>query len=95
MYIALVSDTETEGQLYDYANTQVGERISILPGVSQVAVYGTQSAVRIKADPIGDGRPQHHAGRPDQRRSRTAPATPAPASSTGRIAPSCCSRKGS
>jgi HAE1 family hydrophobic/amphiphilic exporter-1 len=50
-YIGLVSDTATEGQLYDYANTQVGERISILPGVSQVAVYGTQSAVRIKADP--------------------------------------------
>jgi hydrophobic/amphiphilic exporter-1 (mainly G- bacteria), HAE1 family len=51
MYIAMVSDTVTEGQLYDYANTQVGERISILPGVSQVSVYGTQSAVRIKADP--------------------------------------------
>ncbi len=51
MYIALVSDTATEGQLYDYANTQVGERLSILSGVSQVAVYGTQSAVRIKADP--------------------------------------------
>jgi hydrophobic/amphiphilic exporter-1 (mainly G- bacteria), HAE1 family len=51
MYIALVSDTATEGQLYDYANTQVGERLSILPGVSQVAVYGTQSAVRVKADP--------------------------------------------
>jgi HAE1 family hydrophobic/amphiphilic exporter-1 len=51
MYIAMASDTVTEGQLYDYANTQVGERISILPGVSQVAVYGTQTAVRIKADP--------------------------------------------
>jgi len=51
MYIAIVSDTETEGQLYDYANTQIGERISILPGVSQVAIFGTQSAVRIKADP--------------------------------------------
>ena len=51
MYIAIVSDTATEGQLYDYANTQVGERISILPGVSQVAIYGTQSAVRLKADP--------------------------------------------
>jgi HAE1 family hydrophobic/amphiphilic exporter-1 len=51
MYIALVSDTATEGQLYDFANTQVGERISVLSGVSQVAVYGTQSAVRIKADP--------------------------------------------
>ena len=51
MYIGLTSDTVTAGQLYDYASTQVGERISILPGVSQVTVYGTQSAVRIKADP--------------------------------------------
>ncbi|MGA2962100.1 MAG: efflux RND transporter permease subunit [Candidatus Korobacteraceae bacterium] len=51
MYIGLTSDTVTAGQLYDYANTQVGERISILPGVSQVAIYGTQAAVRIKADP--------------------------------------------
>src|SRR5579862_7378870 len=51
IYIGLTSDTVTEGQLYDYANTQVGERISILPGVSQVQVYGAQSAVRIKADP--------------------------------------------
>jgi len=51
MYIPLVSDTATEGQLYDYANTQVGERISILPGVSQVSVFGARSAVRIKADP--------------------------------------------
>jgi HAE1 family hydrophobic/amphiphilic exporter-1 len=51
IYMGLTSDTVTEGQLFDYANTQVGERISILPGVSQVAVYGTQSAVRIKADP--------------------------------------------
>jgi HAE1 family hydrophobic/amphiphilic exporter-1 len=51
LYIGLTSDTVTGGQLYDYASTQVGERISILPGVSQVGVYGTQSAVRIKADP--------------------------------------------
>jgi len=51
MYIGLLSDSVTQGQLYDYASTQVGERISILSGVSQVALYGTQSAVRIKADP--------------------------------------------
>jgi HAE1 family hydrophobic/amphiphilic exporter-1 len=51
MYIPLVSDTATEGQLFDYANTQVGERISILPGVSQVSVFGARSAIRIKADP--------------------------------------------
>ena len=51
MYVGMTSDTITEGELYDYANTQVGERVSILPGVSQVAVFGAQSAVRIKADP--------------------------------------------
>jgi len=51
LYIGLTSDSVTEGQLYDYGSTQVGQRISILPGVSRVAVYGTKSAVRIKADP--------------------------------------------
>src|SRR5213594_3597505 len=51
LYIALTSDTVTAGQLYDYGNTQVGQRISILPGVSRVNVFGTKSAVRIKADP--------------------------------------------
>src|SRR5438067_739820 len=51
MYIALTSDSVTSGQLYDYASTQLGQRISILPGVSRVNVFGTKSAVRIKADP--------------------------------------------
>ena len=51
MYIALTSDSVTSGQLYDYASTQVGQRISILPGVARVNVFGTKSAVRIKADP--------------------------------------------
>src|SRR6202167_4491150 len=51
LFVALTSDTVREGQLYDYASTQAGERISILPGVSQVAVCGAQSALRIKADP--------------------------------------------
>src|SRR5437870_1575982 len=51
MYIAMTSDSLTPGQLYDYASTQVGQRISILPGVSRVNVYGTKSAIRIKANP--------------------------------------------
>ncbi|HEV2827422.1 MAG TPA: efflux RND transporter permease subunit [Pyrinomonadaceae bacterium] len=51
MYIAMTSDSVTPGQLYDYASTQVGQRLSILPGVSRVNVYGTKSAIRIKADP--------------------------------------------
>jgi HAE1 family hydrophobic/amphiphilic exporter-1 len=51
MYIAMTSDSVTLGQVYDYANTQVGQRLSILPGVNRVLVFGTKSAVRIKADP--------------------------------------------
>ena len=51
MYIALISDSVTPGQLYDYASTQVGQRISILRGVSSVGVFGAKSAIRIKADP--------------------------------------------
>src|SRR5271169_441049 len=51
LYIALTSDSVTAGQLYDYGSTQVGQRISILPGVSSVNVFGTKSAVRIKVDP--------------------------------------------
>src|SRR5262245_55724367 len=51
MYIAMTSDSVTPGQLYDFANTQVGQRISILPGVSRVNVFGTKSAIRIKASP--------------------------------------------
>jgi HAE1 family hydrophobic/amphiphilic exporter-1 len=51
MYIAMTSDSVTGGQLYDYASTQVGQRLSILPGVSRVNVYGTKSAIRIKANP--------------------------------------------
>ncbi|HEU4766343.1 MAG TPA: efflux RND transporter permease subunit [Pyrinomonadaceae bacterium] len=51
MYLAMVSDSVTSGQLFDYASTNVAQRLSILPGVSQVAVYGTKSAIRIKAKP--------------------------------------------
>jgi HAE1 family hydrophobic/amphiphilic exporter-1 len=51
LFLGVTSDTATEGQLYDYGNTQIGQRISILPGVSQVAVYGSKSAIRINADP--------------------------------------------
>jgi hydrophobic/amphiphilic exporter-1 (mainly G- bacteria), HAE1 family len=51
MYIALISDSVTQAKLYDYASTNVGQRIATLSGVSQVNVFGTKSAIRIKADP--------------------------------------------
>ena len=50
-YIALYSNSVTKAALYDYASTQAGQRLSIVPGVSRVLVYGTPRAVRVKADP--------------------------------------------
>src|SRR5437870_4704697 len=49
--LGLLSDTLTDGDLYKYASTAVAQRIAILPGVSQVNIYGVQAAIRIKADP--------------------------------------------
>src|SRR5882757_5649238 len=48
--LGLMSDTLTDGDLYKYASTAVAQRIAILPGVSQVNIYGVQGAIRIKAD---------------------------------------------
>lgn len=51
IYIAVTSATMTQGELYDYANTVIGQRISIIEGVSQVQVYGSAYAVRAQLDP--------------------------------------------
>src|SRR6266436_2808774 len=51
MYVALTSDTLTDGELYRYGTTEVAQRINILPGVSQVNIYGVKGAIRIKVDP--------------------------------------------
>jgi HAE1 family hydrophobic/amphiphilic exporter-1 len=51
MYVALTSDTLTDGELYRYGTTEVSQRINILPGVSQVNIYGVRGAIRIKVDP--------------------------------------------
>src|SRR2546430_16935151 len=49
--LGLLSDTLTDWALYKYASTVVAQRINILPGVSQVNIYGVQGAIRVKADP--------------------------------------------
>ncbi len=51
MYVALTSYTLSDGELYRYGTTEVSQRINILPGVSQVNIYGVQSAIRVKVDP--------------------------------------------
>lgn len=51
IYIALTSATMRPEELYTYANTFIGQRISMLAGVAQVITYGSPFAVRVKVDP--------------------------------------------
>lgn len=51
IYVVVTSPTMTDGKLYDYANTFIGQRISIIDGVSEVVVFGYASAVRAQVDP--------------------------------------------
>jgi HAE1 family hydrophobic/amphiphilic exporter-1 len=51
-YLALTSDTIPLSKLDDYAETIIAERLSMLGGVAQVQVYGSQKyALRIQLDP--------------------------------------------
>lgn len=51
IYIAVTSPSLTPAQLYDYGNTVIGQRLSIIDGVAQVSVYGSPFAVRAQVDP--------------------------------------------
>lgn len=51
LYFALVNPNMTLGDLYDYGNTFIGERLSMIEGVSQVITYGSPYAARIQVDP--------------------------------------------
>lgn len=51
LYFALVNPNMTLGELYDYGNTFIGERLSMIEGVSQVVTYGAPYAARIQVDP--------------------------------------------
>jgi hydrophobic/amphiphilic exporter-1 (mainly G- bacteria), HAE1 family len=51
IYISLTSDTMRLSDLYTYANNLIGQRISMLQGVSQVTVFGSPLAIRIQVDP--------------------------------------------
>lgn len=52
-YISLTSDTLPLYTVDYYAETIMAERLSMLPGVAQVQVYGSQQyAVRVQVDPI-------------------------------------------
>src|SRR5207244_13234999 len=52
-YIGMSSSTLSLSTVDRYAETYLGERISMIPGVAQVQVYGSQKyAVRIQLDPM-------------------------------------------
>ncbi len=51
LFFAIVSSTMTLGDLYNYGDVVIGERLSILDGVSQVQTYGSPYAVRLRVDP--------------------------------------------
>lgn len=52
MLIALTSKTLPRYDLYTYANSIIGQRISMLDGVAQITVYGSILAIRIQVDPV-------------------------------------------
>ncbi len=51
VYISLTSKTMRRSDLYTYGNTLIGQRISMLNGVSQVTTFGSILAVRVQVDP--------------------------------------------
>lgn len=51
LYYVIHSPNMTLADLYDYGNTFIGERISMIEGVSKVTTYGSPYAVRIQVDP--------------------------------------------
>ena len=46
----MATDTPTLGDLYDYANNMVAQRMMMLEGVSNAQVYGSARAVCIQMD---------------------------------------------
>jgi hydrophobic/amphiphilic exporter-1 (mainly G- bacteria), HAE1 family len=51
IHIIVTSDTLTSGQLYDYGNTTIAQRLNMIAGVSRVDVWGARTAVRVQVDP--------------------------------------------
>ncbi len=52
LYLGLTSDTQPMSTIDEYGETMMAERISMVSGVAQVQVFGTQKyAVRVQLDP--------------------------------------------
>ncbi len=51
IYIMVKSNLLNPGDVYDVANKTIGQRISMLYGISQVQVWSAQGAIRVRVDP--------------------------------------------
>ncbi|GAG20921.1 unnamed protein product, partial [marine sediment metagenome] len=51
LYLAITSDTMPQNKLHDFASSFIGQRLSMIEGVSQVITYGAPYAARIQIDP--------------------------------------------
>lgn len=51
MIFIITSPDLTLGDLYNYGNVVLGERLNMISGVSQVQTYGSPYAVRLRVDP--------------------------------------------
>ncbi|MFN0172518.1 MAG: efflux RND transporter permease subunit, partial [Bryobacteraceae bacterium] len=52
LFLALSSPTLPLYRVHEYAETMIGQRISMIPGVAQVGIYGAQKyAVRVRLNP--------------------------------------------
>jgi multidrug efflux pump len=53
MILALTSDTYTQGQMYDFASTNLAQKLSQVSGVGEVSVGGSaQPGVRVELNPL-------------------------------------------
>ena len=51
LFLSVSSDAVPTGKIYEYAYSLIGQRLSMIDGVSDVVVYGEPSAVRVRVDP--------------------------------------------
>ena len=51
LYLAISSPSMPLSKLYDFANTNIGQRLTMIEGVSQVQTFGSPYAARIQVNP--------------------------------------------
>lgn len=51
LFFIVTSPVLTRGELYNYSYTFLSQRLSVIEGVSQVLIYGSPQAVRLRVDP--------------------------------------------